>query len=54
MMMRYGFKLAKEADAIESAVRQTLADGFRTRDIMQEGMEQVGTQKMAALVAERI
>lgn len=54
MMMRYGLKLSAEADAIEKAVSQTLSDGFRTRDIMQGGMEQVGTQKMASLVVERI
>jgi 3-isopropylmalate dehydrogenase len=54
MMMRYGFKLPGEANAIETAVQQALSDGFRTRDIMQAGAEQVGTQKMAALVAERI
>lgn len=33
MMLRYSFGLAKEADAIEAAVRKALDDGYRTGDI---------------------
>ncbi|MBR6451690.1 MAG: 3-isopropylmalate dehydrogenase [Lachnospiraceae bacterium] len=54
MMLRFSFHLAKEADAIDDAVRKTLSDGFRTGDIMSEGCTKVGTKKMGDLIAERI
>ena len=54
MMLRYSFDLDKEADAIDSAVKQVLQDGFRTGDIMSEGCEKVGCVKMGDLIAERI
>ena len=43
-----------EADAVENAVKQVLKDGFRTVDIMSEGMTQVGCEKMGDLICERI
>jgi len=54
MMLRFSFDLDKEADAIENAVRKVLADGYRTMDIMAEGMTQVGTEAMGSLICERI
>ncbi len=54
MMLRYSFDLDREADAVESAVRQVLKDGFRTGDIMSQGCEQVGCSRMGTLLAERI
>ena len=54
MMLRYSFDLDKEADAIEKAVKQVLADGYRTGDIMSEGCEKVGCSRMGDLLAERI
>ena len=54
MMLRFSFDLDKEADAIENAVRKVLADGYRTVDIMAEGMTQVGTIEMGKLICERI
>ena len=54
MMLRFSFDLDKEADAIEDAVRKVLADGYRTVDIMDEGMKQVGTTEMGNLICERI
>jgi len=54
MMLRYSFDLDKEAQAIEAAVKQVLADGFRTVDIMSEGCEQVSCSKMGDLLVERI
>ena len=54
MMLRFSFDLDKEADAIEGAVRKVLADGYRTVDIMDEGMKQVGTTEMGNLICERI
>ena len=46
--------MAKEADAIESAVNAVLDDGYRTGDIMQEGKKQVSCSQMGDLVAEKI
>lgn len=54
MMLRFSFDMDEEADAIEHAVRKVLADGYRTVDIMSEGMTQVGTTKMGELICERI
>ena len=54
MMLRFSFDLDKEADAIEDAVRKVLADGYRTVDIMDEGMKQVGTTELGNLICERI
>jgi 3-isopropylmalate dehydrogenase len=54
MLLRYSLDLDAEADAIEAAVQKVLKDGFRTRDIMEEGLTQVGTREMGDLVAERV
>jgi 3-isopropylmalate dehydrogenase len=54
MLLRYSLDLDAEADAIEAAVQKVLEDGFRTRDIMEEGLTQVGTREMGDLVVERI
>ena len=54
MMLRYSFDLDKEADAIEHAVAQVLAEGYRTGDIMAEGCKKVGTAEMGDLIAERV
>ena len=54
MMLRYSFDLDEEAAAVEQAVKQVLADGFRTVDIMSEGCTQVGTVQMGELICERI
>ncbi len=61
MMLRYSFDLDREADAVEAAVKQVLAEGYRTIDIMPQKGEspvgnitQVGTAQMGDLIAERI
>ncbi|MCD8122628.1 MAG: 3-isopropylmalate dehydrogenase [Clostridiales bacterium] len=54
MLLRYSFDLDAEADAVEAAVRQVLADGYRTTDILSDGCTQVGTVQMGSLIAERI
>ena len=46
MMLRYSFDLDQEADAIEAAVEKVLEEGYRTIDIMSEGMTQIGTKEM--------
>lgn len=54
MMLRYSFDLDKEADAIESAVKQVLKDGIRTVDIMSDGMKQAGCTQMGDEICVRI
>ncbi len=54
MMLRYSFDMDKEADAIDAAVMQVLAEGYRTGDIMSEGCTKVGCKTMGDLIAERV
>lgn len=54
MMLRYSFDLDKEADMVEAAVKQVIAEGYRTVDIMAEGMKLVSTTEMGDLIAERV
>ncbi len=54
MMLRFSFDLDAEADAIEKAVAEVLKEGWRTIDIMSEGKNQVGTEKMGDLIAGHI
>lgn len=54
MLLRYSCGLVDEAEALETAVDKTLDDGFRTYDIMSDGMTKVGTKEMGDLIAERI
>lgn len=51
MMLRYSFSTEAAAADIERAVSNVLDKGYRTEDIMQEGMKLVGTQKMGVLIA---
>lgn len=54
MMLRYSFGLETEAQAVEKAVDKVLDEGYRTADIMQDGMKKVGTREMGALIAAAI
>ncbi|HBA69279.1 MAG TPA: 3-isopropylmalate dehydrogenase [Lachnospiraceae bacterium] len=54
MMLRYSFDLDKEADAVETAVKEVLKEGYRTVDIMSEGCSQVSCSKMGDLLVEKI
>ena len=54
MMLRYSLGLEREAQAVEGAVERVLAEGYRTPDIMQEGMKAIGTQEMGSLIADHI
>ena len=58
MMLRYTFGLEKEADSIESAVKQVLREGYRTADLLggrDEGsFKKVGCSQMGELLVERI
>ena len=54
MLLRFSLNLDREADAVEAAVEQVLAEGYRTVDIMSEGCKQCTTTEMGALIRERI
>ena len=54
MMLRHDFQMEDGAKAIEDAVSETLRDGFRTIDIMDEGTTLVSCSEMGDRVAERI
>ncbi len=50
MMLRYTFNREDAAQRIESAVKKVLAQGFRTGDIFEPGMQRVGTKEMGDAV----
>ncbi|MSQ04917.1 MAG: 3-isopropylmalate dehydrogenase [Nitrosomonadaceae bacterium] len=50
MMLRYTFNLESSATRIEDAVKETLAQGYRTNDIFEPGMKKVGTAGMGDAV----
>ncbi len=52
MMMRYGLDEPEAANRIEAAVMQVLDAGYRTGDIMSEGMKLVGCQEMGAALLQ--
>ena len=54
MMLRYSFDMSAEADAIENAVDKVLNNGYRTGDIMSEGMKCVSCTEMGDLIAAEI
>lgn len=54
MMLKYSFKLDKEAIEIENAVTNILESGYRTPDIYKEGTKKVGTREMGKLIADCI
>jgi 3-isopropylmalate dehydrogenase len=54
MMLRYSLEWEQEAQAVEDAIEAVLAKGYRTRDIMQDGMQQVGTREMGDAVVEEL
>jgi 3-isopropylmalate dehydrogenase len=54
LMLRYSLALSKEAKVVEDAILAVLNDGYRTYDIMSEGMKKVGTKEMGDLVAGKV
>lgn len=54
MMLKYSFDLNEEAAAVEQAIHRVLDDGYRTVDIMSEGMKKVSCSEMGNLVANNI
>lgn len=54
MLLRYSFSMENEALMIENAIKAVLDEGYRTKDIMEDGMMCVGTTKMTELIIEKI
>jgi 3-isopropylmalate dehydrogenase len=55
LLLRYSLGLEQEAAAVEAAVEQALADGYRTPDIASgEGIKRVGTAGMGDAVARLV
>jgi 3-isopropylmalate dehydrogenase len=53
MCLRYSFNMIEEADRLEKAIADVLNDGLRTKDIMSDGMTEVGTVAMGdAIIAK--
>lgn len=54
MMLSYAFQLEKEAEAVEQAIVNTLAQGYRTKDIHAEGMKLVSTVEMGDAILKHL
>lgn len=54
MMLHYGLNQPVAAQKIEQAVHQVLDQGYRTGDIMSEGMKQVGCKQMGELLLKTL
>ena len=54
MMLRFSFDMAKEADAIETAVSKVLDAGYRTGDIFSPGCTLIGCSEMGRLIIDNI
>ena len=54
MMLRFSFDMEKEAASIENAVSAFLDSGYRTADIMSDGMTLVGCRKCGDIIVEKI
>ncbi|MFO1074654.1 MAG: 3-isopropylmalate dehydrogenase [Geminicoccaceae bacterium] len=54
MLLRYSFDQAAEADRLERAIAAVLAAGYRTGDIMQDGMTPVSTSGMGDAVLKEL
>ncbi|WP_295810575.1 3-isopropylmalate dehydrogenase [uncultured Nitratireductor sp.] len=53
MCLRYSFNMVEEADRLEKAIAAVLDDGLRTKDLMSEGMSEVGTAAMGDAVVAK-
>ena len=54
MMLKYSFNMNNEHDVIVNAVRKALKDGYRTKDIAQNGMQVVGTDVMGNVIKDNV
>ncbi|MDR1066524.1 MAG: 3-isopropylmalate dehydrogenase [Clostridiales bacterium] len=54
MLLRHSLSLEEEALTVENAVKAVINDGYRTPDIMSEGMKPVGTTEMSDLIINKL
>jgi len=54
MCLRYSFDMGEDADMLEKACANVLDAGYRTGDIMQDGMTLVSTQQMGEKVCDEL
>jgi 3-isopropylmalate dehydrogenase len=54
MLLRYSLDRPADADRVERAVEQTLAAGYRTKDIHTSGTTLVGTVEMGDRVIREL
>jgi 3-isopropylmalate dehydrogenase len=54
MCLRYSLGRGEDARLLEKAVEQVLSEGYRTQDIMQPGMNKVGTAEMTDTVMKAL
>jgi 3-isopropylmalate dehydrogenase len=54
MCLRYSFGRVEDATLLDRAVDQVLSEGWRTGDIMQPGMKNVGTREMADAILKAL
>jgi len=54
MALRYSFGLIDEANMLDKAISNVLAQGYRTGDIMQPNMREVGTTEMGDAIVKEL
>ncbi|MGF1650045.1 MAG: 3-isopropylmalate dehydrogenase [Hyphomicrobiaceae bacterium] len=54
MALRYSFDRGSEADLVETAIANVLAQGYRTGDIMQPNMRLVSTTEMGKAIVDEL
>jgi 3-isopropylmalate dehydrogenase len=54
MAMRYSFGRPNDAALLDKAVDRVLDEGYRTSDIMQPGMNKVGTRAMTEAILKAL
>ena len=54
MMLRYSLDMVAAADLVEKSVLHVMEDGYRTYDIMSDGMTKVGTREMGDLIVKKV
>ncbi len=54
LLLRYSLGLKREAADVEQAVEKTIAAGFRTEDLREQGANVVGTQEMGRRIQEAL
>ena len=53
MCLRYSFGMVAEADRLDAAIASVLDEGYRTKDIMSDGMKEIGTVAMGDAVVAK-